>query len=93
MTTNQPRGGTAPPLNEYKVKFLQRRYLQTILGGVDLLVKGEVPLSVNLFQIAIFLFPAINGLIFLLLAKVLSKSNGTDQDIIQYQLICGGELL
>jgi hypothetical protein len=79
------RNGTAPALNDYKLSFLTRRWLQTLLGGMDLLIKGSVPVSVYIFQVFIFLVPGILGGIWTIIAQY---------NIIERwlcQLICGSK--
>jgi hypothetical protein len=63
--------GIAPPLNEYKVEFLRGRLLRTLLGGVDLLAKGTIPTSVHIFQIVLFLLPAVIGIPVTIIADVI----------------------
>lgn len=78
------REGTAPALNEYKVAFFRRRFLQTILGGVDLLAKGSLPLSVRLFQLCLLIYPVILAVPFTLLIELHLLRNWISE------LICAG---
>jgi hypothetical protein len=80
------RNGTAPALNDYKLTFVKRRWLQTILGGVDPLVKGSIPPSVYFFQVFCFFVPGILGAIWTIIAqyKILERW--------LCQLICGGNI-
>lgn len=66
------RNGTAPPLNDYKVEFLKGRIVRTIFGGVDFRVKGSVPYSIYIFQIILFIFPAIVGIPFSIITDQLN---------------------
>lgn len=53
----------APILNDYKVAFAKKRCLETLLGGVNLLVgSGDTPAFIHISQIFLFLFPLIVGL-------------------------------
>lgn len=54
---------TAPILNDYKVVFARRRWLQTSLGGVNLLINGtSIPVYVYILQVLLWLVPLIVGL-------------------------------
>eukprot|EP01116_Phalansterium_solitarium_P000829 TRINITY_DN1068_c0_g6_i1.p1 TRINITY_DN1068_c0_g6~~TRINITY_DN1068_c0_g6_i1.p1 ORF type:complete len:231 (-),score=67.49 TRINITY_DN1068_c0_g6_i1:38-730(-) len=51
--------GTAPPLNAYKVDFLKRRWTQTVLGGLELRLRGTVPRGVYALQFGLWLLPPL----------------------------------
>ena len=67
MASGQSEGAKAPFLNEYKLQFFQKRFPRTLTGGLRL--KIGAPFCVYLYQILVFLWPAILGGIFTALAE------------------------
>jgi len=62
----------APLINDYKRKFLFKRLLQTLLGGLVLYFGAEdpIPFYVYLFQIVQFVIPFFFGGLFILIADL-----------------------
>ncbi len=60
-------GAKAPFLNDYKLHFFQKRFPQTLTGGLRL--KIGAPFYVYFYQIIVFLWPAILGGIFTALTE------------------------
>ena len=67
-TTND----VAPFLNEYKQKFLFKRLIQTLFGGLILKIDSEtrVPWFIYFFQIVFYLIPFVFGGIFILVTDL-----------------------
>ena len=66
MATGE-EGAKAPFLNDYKLEFFQKRFPQTLTGGLRL--KIGAPYYVYVYQVVVFLWPAIFGGIFTALAE------------------------
>ncbi|XP_028396003.1 pecanex-like protein 4 [Dendronephthya gigantea] len=77
MASGQLEGAKAPFLNDYKLQFLQKRFPRTLTGGLRL--KIGAPLYVYLYQILVFLWPALLGGIFTVL---------TEFDVLQDYVCC-----
>jgi hypothetical protein len=75
----------APLINDYKRKFLFKRLLQTLLGGLVLYfgVEHSIPFYVYLFQIVQFVIPFVFGGVFILIADL------TKYDRLNMSLIAG----
>ena len=71
------RSTASPFLNEYKLKFVIRRLLQTFLSGLLLKFDDDVeaPWFIYLFQIVLFVLPFVYGGIFILAADLSSFSH------------------
>jgi hypothetical protein len=54
---------SAPILNDYKVVFAKKRWLETLLGGLSFTFGEDtnVPAFIYVAQIVLFLYPAIVG--------------------------------
>lgn len=48
-------------VSSYKKPFVQKRYLQTILGGLNLKIGNDAPIYAYLIQIVVFIIPWILG--------------------------------
>ena len=60
-------GAKAPFLNDYKLQFFKKRFRQTLTGGLRL--KIDAPYYVYVYQVIVFLWPAIFGGIFTALSE------------------------
>ena len=60
-------GAKAPFLNDYKLQFFKKRFRQTVTGGLRL--KIDAPYYVYVYQLIVFLWPAILGGIFTVLSE------------------------
>ncbi len=71
-TTNGDRSTASPFLNDYKLKFVLRRLLQTFLSGLLLKFDEDVeaPWFVYFLQIFIFVLPFVYGGVFILAADL-----------------------
>ena len=67
----------APLLNIYKQKFLVRRIIQNLLGGIILTVDSDdikIPCSIYLIQFFLFLIPFLIGGVLILVTDIMSYS-------------------
>ncbi|EDO43069.1 predicted protein, partial [Nematostella vectensis] len=61
--------GGAPLMNDYKLEFFNKRWPQTLLGGLKPRLGYDAPVYVYLNQLLLFLFPFILGGIFTILSE------------------------
>ena len=67
-----PRSTASPFLNDYKLKFVGRRLLQTFLGGLLLKFESdnETPWFIYVLQLVLFFVPFVYGGVFILAADL-----------------------
>lgn len=83
---NASESTAAPFLNDYKRKFLTKRLIQTLLGGLLLKINSDedVPFFIYLYQIVLFIVPFFFGGIFIL------ASDLSNFDRLYLSIIAGG---